>query len=246
MKVLDVGCGVGGPARAIARFSETHVTGLNNNAYQLERARTITAEAGCEANLSWVKCDFMHMPFDDCTFDAIYQIEATAHAPDKAACYKEIFRVLKPGGLFGSYEWCLTDKYDPENPEHRAIKKGIEEGDGLPDISTCDQVVSAMEEVGFEVLDREDRVVNPVYSDLPWYHALEPKYWPLSNFTQTTLGRYAVHFLVSILEKVGLAPRGSLQVQLFLETAADSLVRGGQLGIFTPTFFTLARKPAKE
>jgi sterol 24-C-methyltransferase len=35
----------------------------------------------------------------------------------------EIFRVLKPGQLFGGYEWCLTDKYDPSNPQHRQIKK---------------------------------------------------------------------------------------------------------------------------
>ena len=46
-------------------------------------------------------------------------IEATCHAPDAAACYGEIFRVLKPGGVFASYEWCLTDKYDPNNPVGR-------------------------------------------------------------------------------------------------------------------------------
>ena len=59
-------------------------------------------------------------------FRSIYQIEATAHAPDKEACYAELLRVLKPGGVFGSYEWCLTDKYEPENPVHQKIKHGIE------------------------------------------------------------------------------------------------------------------------
>ncbi len=51
----------------------------------------------------------MKIPFEENTFDAVYQIEATCHAPDKVAVYKEIFRVLKPGALFGGYEWLMTD-----------------------------------------------------------------------------------------------------------------------------------------
>ncbi len=43
----------------------------------------------------------MKQPFEDNTFDGVYQIEATAHAPDKVACYAEILRVLKPGQIFG-------------------------------------------------------------------------------------------------------------------------------------------------
>ncbi|KAG4966749.1 hypothetical protein JHK87_032400 [Glycine soja] len=65
-KVLDVGCGIGGPLREISRFSSTSITGLNNNEYQITRA----------------KADFMKMPFPDNNFDAVYAIEATCHAPD--------------------------------------------------------------------------------------------------------------------------------------------------------------------
>jgi len=67
----------------------------------------------------------------DNKFDAAYEIDATAHAPDKVGCYKEVLRVLKPGQPFAGYEWCLTDSYDPENPVHQEIKKGIEEGKHL-------------------------------------------------------------------------------------------------------------------
>lgn len=52
------------------------------------------------------------MPFPDDSFDAIYAIEATVHAPSLSAIYSEIFRVLKPGGIFGVYEWLMTYKYD--------------------------------------------------------------------------------------------------------------------------------------
>ena len=46
----------------------------------------------------------MNIPVPDATYDAVYQIEATCHAPDAVGCYSEIFRVLKPGGVFASYE----------------------------------------------------------------------------------------------------------------------------------------------
>ena len=48
------------------------------------------------------------MQAEDSTYDAAYQIEATCHAPDYVGVYKEILRVLKPGGLFAGYEWCMT------------------------------------------------------------------------------------------------------------------------------------------
>ena len=59
MKVLDVGCGVGGPAREIAKFSGVNVTGLNNNDYQIERATRYAAREGLSSQLRFVKGDFM-------------------------------------------------------------------------------------------------------------------------------------------------------------------------------------------
>jgi sterol 24-C-methyltransferase len=59
MKVLDVGCGVGGPAREIAKFTDAHITGLNNNDYQIERATRYAAKEGLSNQLKFVKGDFM-------------------------------------------------------------------------------------------------------------------------------------------------------------------------------------------
>jgi sterol 24-C-methyltransferase len=98
--VLDVGCGVGGPMRNIARFTKARITGINNNAYQLKRVAAKNAAEGLAQQCSGVKGDFMNMPFDDNTFDGVYAIEATVHAPSLAGVYAEIFRVLKPGKVF--------------------------------------------------------------------------------------------------------------------------------------------------
>lgn len=59
MKVLDVGCGVGGPAREIARFADIHVTGLNISDYQIQRATLAAETAGMSEQLNFVKGDFM-------------------------------------------------------------------------------------------------------------------------------------------------------------------------------------------
>lgn len=68
----------------------------------------------------------MEIPYPPQSFDAVYAIEATCHAPNKDGVYSEIFRVLKPGSSFAGYEWCMTDKYNPKDDNHRAIKLGIE------------------------------------------------------------------------------------------------------------------------
>lgn len=59
MEVLDVGCGVGGPAREIARFTGCQVVGVNNNGYQIARATRHTQKAGLQEQVSFFKGDFM-------------------------------------------------------------------------------------------------------------------------------------------------------------------------------------------
>ncbi len=101
MRVLDVGCGVGGPAREIATFADVHIVGLNNNEFQVGRARTLTAKAGLSDRVSYTVGDFMKLAeqFGENSFDAVYAIEATVHAPSWEGVYGEILKVLKPGGM---------------------------------------------------------------------------------------------------------------------------------------------------
>merc|ERR1711939_948856 len=78
------------------------------------------------------------------------------HAPDRNGVYSEILRVLKPGGTFACYEWCLTDKYDKNNAYHRKVKKDIEVGDGLPDMCHTSVCTRALKQSGFKVLEARD------------------------------------------------------------------------------------------
>lgn len=243
MKALDVGCGVGGPMREIARFSGAHVTGLNINDYQIERAKIHNKRDGMENLCSLLKGDFMHVELPDQSFDSIYEIEATCHAPNKEGVYGEMFRLLKPGGYFAGYEWCMiSDKYDPTNQEHNRIKYGIEIGNGLPPMPLDREFQAALRNVGFEIIELTNFGILTEQNPIGWWDTLDGK-MTLSNFRFTRVGRWLTAKFVSGMETVKIAPKGSLETALMLNRTADDLVMGGKTGIFTPSFFFLARKP---
>jgi sterol 24-C-methyltransferase len=187
----------------------------------------------------------MHQPFEDETFDAGYQIEATCHAPDLAACFSEAYRVLKPGALMAGYEWLMTDKFDAKNARHVTIKQGIEQGNGIPNLRTIAECKAALKKAGFEIVETQDRCPFPLGpQDIPWFGPLAGEY-SLENIRSTKLGRFMTSGLTWILEMVRIAPKGTYKVQNMLTQTADDLVLGGEIGIYTPAFFWLARKPTE-
>ena len=243
MRALDLGCGVGGPMRTIARFSGAHITGINISRYQIGRAQKHN-HASQLTHLCEVVCgDFTTLPLPAARFDAAYQIEATAHAPDRRAVFAEVFRVLKPGARFVGYDWCLTDRYDPASAEHRSIKKGIEEGTSLPDLYYIPDVLRALADVGFELIESHDHALT-ADADGAWWRALAGgPWWTVGGFRASRVGRLATHGLVRTLESIRVLPPGATEVSTLLNSGAEALVRGGQTGIFTPMFFYCARKP---
>lgn len=114
MRVLDVGCGVGGPTLTIAQHSGAHVVGVNINARQIEIARQRAAEAGLAGSVTFEVADAMQMPFPDASFDHVYLFESGYHMPDKRKFVAECARVLKPGGCFLGFDWMAKDGLTPE------------------------------------------------------------------------------------------------------------------------------------
>lgn len=240
-KVLDCGCGVGGPMREAARHTGADIVGINNNDYQLSRLDMHNKKAGLDGQCKGVKGDFMKMPFEDNSFDGAYAIEATCHAPDKVAIYAEILRVLKPGQKFAMYEWCMTDKYDPTNEEHNKIKYGVEVGDSLPPMSTTKECVEDMKKAGFEVVFANDQVENGE-GFTTWYDTLAGRY-SLSGFRMTWLGRLLTHNMCRAMEFMRIAPEGTVAASQVLMDAADHLVAAGKTEIFTPMMLVVGQKP---
>jgi sterol 24-C-methyltransferase len=239
--VLDVGCGVGGPMREIARHSGARVVGVNASACQVRRGRAYNRRAGLGRQCALLNADFMQIPAADNAFDAAYAFAATPHAPDRAALFREVRRVMRPGACFAGYEWCLTDRYDPDNPDHRRIKGEIEEGNALPALATAPEVIEALGGAGFEVVAFRD-VAPESDPETPWYRALAGHDLSLRGLPRTPMGRRLTNRVVRLLEFLRVAPEGTAEVSAFLNRSADALVAGGETGIFTPMFYFLARK----
>ena len=245
MTVIDVGCGIGGPMRRVVREADVRVVGVNRSEVQLEKARGLNAEAGIDHMTDLLACSFMDMSavVDD-TFDRGYAIESTCHAPDKAAAFAEIYRVLKPGALFWGQEMCMTDRFDPSDDRHRAMKRELMRGIALRDIATTGEVNEALESVGFQVIEGMDRAVAEDGPATPWYYPMEARGKLLdSPLRRIPLGRQAYIGIARLAEVLGLFPRGSAEVIRLMDRTGKAYVAGGRAGVFTPLYCFLARKP---
>ena len=245
MEVIDIGCGLGGPMRRVVREAGVRVVGVNSSEIQLEQAKSLNAEAGIGHMVDYLACSFMDMSaIADGAFDRGYAIESTCHAPDKAAAFAEIYRVLKPGALFWGQEMCMTDKFDASDARHRAMKAELMRGIALKDIATMGEVNRALESAGFRVIEAKDRAVDENGQTTPWYQPMERRGNTLGNaLRRTPLGRKAFIAATRLVETVGVFPKGSADVVGLLDRTANAYVAGGKAGIFTPLYCFLALKP---
>jgi len=194
-----------------------------------------------------VQADFMKLPFPDNHFDGVFAIESTCHAPDRIGVYKEILRVLKPGGTFACYEWCLTDDYDPDSAEHRKIKKDIEVGDGLPDIVHTSVCTAALKKVGFTVSEARDVARDQglhIETGDPWYHPLTPSWhpfeWPRFQFNPVMFR--LMPLILGFFELIRLVPKGTKSTQVMLQAGGIGCAGGGITGCFTPMWLMVGTK----
>jgi ubiquinone/menaquinone biosynthesis C-methylase UbiE len=98
-QVLEIGCGSGRYALRLAEKVGCRVTGLDLNPHGIRNANQLAAQAGLSLLARFQECDVSKkLPFDDCSFDAVFSNDVLCHIRGRAAVLKEIYRVLKPGG----------------------------------------------------------------------------------------------------------------------------------------------------
>jgi len=129
-KVLDVGCGVGGTSRYLAKNlgPNAEVTGITLSPNQVKRAGELAIEQGVP-NANFRVMNALEMEFPDNSFDIVWACESGEHMPDKEAYINEMMRVLKPGGKFVMATWCQRDdRLKPfDNKDKRDLKFLYEE-----------------------------------------------------------------------------------------------------------------------
>ncbi|KAI5055561.1 hypothetical protein GOP47_0029082 [Adiantum capillus-veneris] len=130
-KIIDVGCGIGGSSRHLARKYGAEVVGITLSPQQAKRATRLTADAGLSSQVSFQVADALNQPFPDGHFDFVWSMESGEHMPDKEKFMSELVRVTKPGGQILIVTWC-----------HRELSSG-EESLKLSEQKLLDKVCEA-------------------------------------------------------------------------------------------------------
>ena len=104
MHVLDVGCGIGGPARYFAEVHKCRVTGIDLTEEFVDVAADLTRRCGLSDRVAFRHGSALDLPFEDGAFDAATLIHVGMNIADKDRLFEEVRRALKPGALFCVYE----------------------------------------------------------------------------------------------------------------------------------------------
>jgi len=149
MSVLDIGAGVGGPARFLNETYGCQVTGVDLSEAFVDVARYLTERTGQSDKVSFQAGNALDLPFAAGDFDAVFLQHVAMNISDRAALYGEIRRVLKPKGRFATFDVVLNSG-EPEYPLPWAR---------TPDTSfllTADATRDAIEGAGFRTVIWQD------------------------------------------------------------------------------------------
>lgn len=104
-RILDIGCGIGGPALEMARSHGADVVGIDLEAPLLERARRDAKKHGLDDRCTFRLVEQGPLPFPDQSFDVVISSGAFTQIADKSGILGESYRVLRPGGYLSCYDW---------------------------------------------------------------------------------------------------------------------------------------------
>jgi ubiquinone/menaquinone biosynthesis C-methylase UbiE len=145
MAVLDVGSGVGGPARFLAATYGCRVTGIDLSEPFVDAARYLTRRTGQSDQVSFRTASALELPFDGSRFDAVLLQHVAMNIAERARLYREIRRVLKPSGRFATFD-VVANGSEPYYPVPWARTSTTSF------LLTADATREAIEQAGFRTL----------------------------------------------------------------------------------------------
>ena len=145
-RVLDLGSGIGGPARYVATRHGCRVTGIDLTLEFGDVARDLTRRLDLQDRVDFVTGDALAMPFPDASFDGAYSMNVSMNIAGKDALYREIHRVLEPGGWLLLSELAQGEGGEVEYPTPWAMSAETSF------LSTAQQTRRGLEEAGYEIV----------------------------------------------------------------------------------------------
>lgn len=158
--MLDVGCGVGGSSRHVARlFPDLKTEGVTLSPFQAERAARLSERAGLGDRCRFRVADALDAPFPDASFDLVWSLESGEHMPGKPRFVRELARLTAPGGRIILVTWCHRDLLPGETslrPEEQALLDRICEAYYLPPWCPPSEYARLMAENGLTQIRSDD------------------------------------------------------------------------------------------
>lgn len=146
--MLDLGCGIGGPALYLADTLGCTVEGVTLSAPQAARANEKAHAAGLAGRAGFHQRDALATGYPDASFDVVWAMESLMHIADRAAFFAEVFRLLRPGGTLAVATWSVRD--GELAPEEQDLVRMILRHQVMPSLSSRPEHERLCAAAGFE------------------------------------------------------------------------------------------------
>ena len=175
--VLDVGCGIGGSSRILAKDYGFNVTGVTISPQQVKRAQELTPDG---LSAKFMVDDAMSLSFPDGSFDVVWSIETGPHIPDKESFAQELLRVVKPGGLLVVADWNQRDvRQKPLNAWEKPVMRQLLDQWSHPEFSSIEGFSETLEATGWVegkvITDDWTQPTLPSWFDSIWQGIVRPR-----------------------------------------------------------------------
>jgi tocopherol O-methyltransferase len=219
-QVVDVGCGIGGSSRHIARKFGCKAQGITLSPYQAKRGNELAAEQGLAGQAKFQVADALEMPFLSNRFDLVWSLESGEHMPDKKVFVNELFRVVKPGGKILLVTWCHRDLEPSETQLTKSELKllaRINRAYYLPQWCSVQDYVDLLQEKGATNIQRAD-----------WSYVIAPFWKAVINSSLN------VKSVVGLLGSGFSTTRGAYAMLLMLRGYDKGLIKFGLISCTKP------------
>ena len=221
-RVLEIGCGCGAIAASMTEISGADLYGINIDPSQIEKAWRNRALRKDNFSVG----DF-NQPFEfpDNSFDAVYAIQPMTYITDPSHTFDEIYRVLKPGGVFGFNDVAALDKYDRDNASHRLLIQHTRELTAFGGFWHYKYWEDAFRKAGFELGTSEPQAaVENIKKEV----ALSDRYEELFSFLST----------------IRVIPRKIFLLIRRMHANCESYIKAEEEGLISLNWYAIMRKPA--
>ncbi|KAG9452880.1 hypothetical protein H6P81_005784 [Aristolochia fimbriata] len=210
-KIVDVGCGIGGSSRYLAKKYGAKCQGITLSPIQAQRAQALSATQGLASQVSFQVADALEQPFPDGQFDLVWSMESGEHMPDKMKFVSELVRVARPGATIIIVTWChrdLSPSEDSLRPEEKKLLDRICDAYYLPAWCSTADYVKIAQSLSLEDIKSAD-----------WSDNVAP-FWPAVIRSALTWKGFT-----SLLTTGWKTIRGALVMPLMIEGYKKNLIK---------------------